>query len=560
MMPLLPQICEHETVRSYVRRTLVVNAQGGDTSAITRFLYDEIRSHGVHSTMPHGLNRIVMFVEQTCGSAQAVLHRHTLFDYYYAFAPTAIRRSRELRMLQPCRGPRIPSRFRACFPLLPSTTATCPVCEQLSLAEVGLGVERRIHLMPFQRFCPLHGVLLQYVPTCPTVLSSSRRVRLDLKRVALQQAYEARSLEYVLGVPEAAYGCLGRTLMEKGYVSAAGHLRRLELVRGMRAFFGSGFVDARLTELVCDGDFVGRFLDAWRRGDRVPSAVAGTLLNWYLTDAEPLAEHHSSRSSAARVADDMPALPNFNEYPSIRSAALAVGLKYATALSRAVRAGYAVSLRPKIFGADKQVLATDLLQRGLPREVVARKCGVSLTTIHRFCARTTVAVEQKKQAHEERGRVARERWLGVHAASPQLSRTEIRRQISADWAWLRRHDRAWLCKAEAGCPIPRLRSSSARSNANTPVLTAAIECAKAAELRSHSKPRRVSLGYLSRSSGIPPHFVSLIDSAGLIESDAEWVKRRLEWAVNLDPMINRDDLAQWRLWRTACIRPRRGKQ
>ena len=434
MMPLLPQICEHETVRSYVRRTLVVNAQSGDTAAVTRFLYDEIRSHGVHSTMPHCLSRIVTFLEQACGSAEAVLHRHTLFDYYFAFAPTSIRRNCQSRLLGPCRGPRIPSRFRACFPLPPSAVAICPVCEQRSQAEAGFGVERRIHLMPFQQFCPVHGVLLQYVPERPTLLSSSRRDRLDRNRVALQQAYEARSLEYVSSVPDAACGCLYRKLMEKGYVTAGGHLRRSELVRGMRAFFGSGFVDSRLTELLRDGDFVGSFLDAWRRGDRVPSAVAGTLLNWYLTETAPLIERNSSRPFAACVAGDMRVLPNFSEYPSIRSAACAAGLKYATALNRAVLAGYAVSLRPKKFCADQQALATRLLLSGLTREAVAKKCGVSVTTIHRLCARTMVAVERRKQVHEERGRVARERWLTIHTASPTMSRTDIRRLIAADWA------------------------------------------------------------------------------------------------------------------------------
>ncbi|MHA6881760.1 TnsD family Tn7-like transposition protein [Ralstonia pseudosolanacearum] len=561
MMPILLPIQEHETVRSYVRRMLVVNAQGLDANAITRFLYGEARSHGVHPTMPHCLSRVVTCLEQACGSPEAVLHRHTLFDYYYAFASAAVRGSRESRLLQSCRGPRMPTRFCMCYPMPPGITAICPVCEQQSLVDAGFAVERRIHLMPYQCFCPVHGVLLRYAPACPTVLSSGRLDRMDSSRIALQQTYEARSLEHVLNVQEDSCERLGCTLMERGYVTSGGHIRRSELMHGIQAFFSQGFVDARLTEVVRGGKLVDTFLDAWRRGDRVPSPLAGTLLSWFLTDAEARAGHNASHPVAARVADDMPALPNFDEYPSIRSAACAVGLKYVTALNQAVRAGYTVSLRPKTFRADTQALAIGLLQHGLPREVVARKCGVSLVTIHRFCARTMVVAEQKKRMQEERGRAARERWLGAHAANPELSRTDIRRRIGADWTWLRRHDREWLCKAEAGCPrVLRSWSPSGQPNGSTPALAVAIERAKAWELRSSSKPTRVSLGYLSRFSGIPAHFVSMMIPDGFVESDAEWVTRRLKWAASSDPTIDCDDLAHWKLWRVACIRPRRGAQ
>lgn len=561
MMPILLQIQEHETVRSYVRRMLVVNAQGLDANAITRFLYGEARSHGVHPTMPHCLSRVVTCLEQACGSPEAVLHRHTLFDYYYAFVTAAVRGSRESRLLQSCHGPRMPTRFRMCYPMPPGITAFCPVCEQQSPVDAGFAVERRIHLMPYQYFCPQHGVLLRYAPACPTVLSSGRLDRMDSSRIALQQTYEARSLEHVLNVQEDSCERLGCTLMERGYVTAGGHIRRSELMHGIQAFFSKGFVDARLTEVVRDGELVDTFLDAWRRGDRVPSPVAGTLLNWFLTDTEPLAEHNARRPVAIRVAGDIPALPNFDEYPSIRSAACAVGLRYATALNRAVRAGYTVSLRPKKFLADKQALATGLLLCGLPREAVASKCGVSLMTIHRFCARTAAVAEQRRHIQEERGSVARERWLGAHTANPELSRTDIRRRIGADWTWLRRHDREWLCKAEAGCPrVLRSRSPSEQPNGSTLALAVAIERVKAWELRSSSKPTRVSLRYLSRLSGIPPHFVSMMISDGFVESDAEWVNRRLKWAANSDLTIDRDDLEHWKLWRVACIRPRRGAQ
>jgi hypothetical protein len=89
-------------------------------------------------------------------------------------------------------------------------------------------------------------------------------------------------------------------------------------------------------------------------------------------------------------------------------------------------------------------------------------------------------------------------------------------------------------------------------------VTAAIEAAAKAELQSTTQPRRLSKTRLGKLSGVSSFVLDAVSVHGMAtEADKDWVTRRLAWARQTLDAENLDAGSDnWRLWRTARIRPR----
>lgn len=558
MAPFLPPICDDETLRGYIRRVAAISTGRVATPDV---LIRLIGQRLIHPSMPNNILAIVESIGGACGSPEEVLHEHTLFDYHYALARRHVVLDRASSMLGCQPGTRVPTRYPLVFSAADSVSPNCPLCDETTTDGVYLHTEFRVHLMPFQRYCPIHGQLLQYTDCMePTIIANASRQVCRSRRLR-QQNYDVKSMQWARSGLSERRALIAQQLQEKGYACMSGRIYRARLVADLQKFFGKGFVDDRLTSVANSPSMIYQFLDNWNKSDRVPATAIGILLEWYLEQCEAL-RAPSPRRASARVVADLSILSEdtTGSNNSIRSIAARQNIPYRTLLDAAIRAECRVTCRPKKFCLNLQEFAVAQLCSGMSRADVARSCNVSIQSIHRLCTRRGLSEQISAEADRQRRLQARAAWRNAFAESPGRSRTELRRVLRADWTWLRRHDSEWLESVEAMCTCcaravrvrPHLQSTQCLA------VTAAIEAAAKAELQSTTQPRRLSKTRLGKLSGVSSFVLDAVSVRGMAtEADKDWVTRRLAWARQTLDAENLDAGSDnWRLWRTARIRPR----
>lgn len=132
---------------------------------------------------------------------------------------------------------------------------------------------------------------------------------------------------------------------------------------------------------------------------------------------------------------------------SARAAAGDAGVSVATAMAWAASSGHQLQRRPKKLKADLLPKAISLLRRGSSKESVACSVGVSIETVTRLLRTTPALQETWHQVRRERQRrTYRAAWQRTAARLVQPTSSEVRGMQPAAFAWLYRHDRAWLEK------------------------------------------------------------------------------------------------------------------
>ena len=148
---------------------------------------------------------------------------------------------------------------------------------------------------------------------------------------------------------------------------------------------------------------------------------------------------------------------------SARTAAAMVGINIGTARAWAVRAGLTVTRRPKILTALRLGAVIADLTVGADKQAVARRHGVSVATITRVL-RTEVGLRATwRQAQWDAAQHrARESWLATQHDHPGAGIKLLRALDPSAYAWLYRHDRAWL---KANGPPHHFADPGSRRNA-----------------------------------------------------------------------------------------------
>jgi hypothetical protein len=99
-----------------------------------------------------------------------------------------------------------------------------------------------------------------------------------------------------------------------------------------------------------------------------------------------------------------------------------------------------------------------LLVQGRSAQVVADQCGLSVTTVYRTLAADPALVALRDaKAFALAQKIHRRRWIRTVNAHPMEGAKKIRERARASFAWLYRHDYAWLQDHR-----PQARSSQLR--------------------------------------------------------------------------------------------------
>ena len=133
------------------------------------------------------------------------------------------------------------------------------------------------------------------------------------------------------------------------------------------------------------------------------------------------------------------------EGATVTAAAHEAGVAVATAIVWASASGFGVQRRPKKLSPEKRALVIRSLAAGKSKGTVAQSVGVSVQTITLVLRSEPGLSERWHQAKFARvQRVARGLWDRAARRMAAPTAKELRRRQPAAFAWLYRHDRAWL--------------------------------------------------------------------------------------------------------------------
>jgi hypothetical protein len=138
---------------------------------------------------------------------------------------------------------------------------------------------------------------------------------------------------------------------------------------------------------------------------------------------------------------------------SVSGAARQLGIDPSTGMAWANQAGVTFSRRARILIPKVRARMIKSLRVGTGKAALARRHAVSPSTVERLL-RTEPGLRAawRLARHERLRRVARARWLRAAASNPHSGTKAIRLIEPAAFAWLYRHDRAWLDRCIAGLP------------------------------------------------------------------------------------------------------------
>ena len=198
--------------------------------------------------------------------------------------------------------------------------------------------------------------------------------------------------------------------------------------------------------------------DFWRSYGAQPSNNCASSTSHQVTHRTSNADQDYMTSQRKRF------LSSIAQGDSVSAAASTSGVDTSTGLAWATQAGIPVKKRPKLLKPDIRKPLLLQLQRGVDKSIVASRAGVSVQTITRVL-RTEVGLSAAWHAarHANAQTEARLSWSRSCREYQRDGFLQVRHHAAAAYAWLYRHDKAWLRKH---LPNPELRTSPRRGSVN----------------------------------------------------------------------------------------------
>lgn len=480
-------------------------------------------------------SRLCQFVARTrgCfGSVEQVATQNTLLSYYAAFVSPdetenaiAAMAGHSVVHLKFRLGI-LTSRFRANHPL-----KACEACMEEDRARFGWAYWHLDHQFPGVWTCHKHDRLLResalkatgverfqwHLPAQESffnwrsetnraaqsdlgALTSLSRLVLDLVSPTCPSKLDTGRLHEVYRVE----------LSRRGWLTEGGNLRMpalaasyLEHVRHLRVLPELGALPSTLDGAVTQ---LGRMLRPPRSGTHPLRHLV--LINWLFGSADvfwatyDLALHRSALlASGSHPRED--ALIGDVRDPrrqqlvdllsvqkmSMRRAAMAVGIDVGTAMAWSAKEGLANPRRPKKLVHDVRRKLIAELKMGVDKSIAAHGAGVSVGTITKLLLSEVGLHAIWCQARQKLARTAaRSDWEDLLQTHAGLGIKLMRSLKPAAYAWLYRHDRAWLDNHKPG------RTAAAATPGLPRVLWDARDEALSAEIRRAVHEMRRSAG------------------------------------------------------------------
>lgn len=597
-----PALLPDELLYSWLARLAALNTSGAPRDVLQRFF-------GCHTLVPSvDLPTRLHAMEQRLGgllpftSLEEVLEQGTLLPYHRPFL-TAACHSRVCHSLLHGDGKglktligRVANRFGA-NPALRS----CPDCLADSWNSHGSLYWMRLHQLPGVNCCAIHGVLLQSLPLhvrthrqrllLPEATPGTQRaIRADARRLRfarLSQDLVEASMPVMDPLQRAA--TYRDAALALGYGTRRGRVDLPALAGALRRRFDDfhGF-DHQARLLSTAAHPLGWLHPLFEKPHRSLHPICHLLLIEFLfgsvaafemtyaahnlapnvpaLDAPALAQEAEVHASPSALAIDHEVAlrdPSF----SCRQVAARIGLSVTTVV--AWRRARAIPIRERRKSLHPTVLKRVLKALGALSSLpaVAARTNVSLSSVYRILAQHPATQRPRQEtAGIAQGPLRRARWEAALLACQKegMGRvTKAREHASADYAWLYRHDRAWLASSTNSTAPPFQHRKNGPGRVDW-VRRDAELCQLLLEqlglLRDEAPPRRLTKTRLLRPLGETmvrrnlsqlPQLRALLDKA--VESAQSFGMRRVDQAI---AHLVRDgkQLQLWRIQRLATMR------
>lgn len=479
------------------------------------------RRIGTQHDFPSGLDAFALRTDGYLGSAVEIARDRTMLRFYRAFLAQA-----EIDYaIWSMRGPAVAhlkfrlglltSRFRANHPL-----KACTACMQDDLSQHGWVYWHQVHQFPGVWICPLHGLPLR------TSRLKSTGVERFLWHLPVESQLEApwQVGDATLTLALKRLSMLTIALVERNWDD--GYLHADSVQRTLRARFQErGWLTiggyARLTDAATDylqhcaplrlpyelaclpttqheaSVQIGRLIRPLRSG--VHPIRLLVAIDWLFTDLNDFLEQHIEVASSGvhatseegtpvgeKAADEGPLRQRvsalMNSGVSANAAAKDVGIDVSTAMAWAAANGIHVRRRPKVLKPELRASLVRCLCEGMKKGDAAGRHGIAVGTVTRLL-QTEVGLHAAWKAAQTAisRRLARSSWLSLTTENPDVGVKILRSMDPASYAWLYRHDRAWLMANQPtrSSEVTTVRQSPVRWDERDRLIS--VEVAKAVE-------------------------------------------------------------------------------
>lgn len=427
-------------------------------------------------------------------SAEQLIEKGTIYPYHRPFLTLAHHEAVQHILLH---GPgiglktlmgRVANRFGASPPL-----RYCPACieEDISLCERPYW--RRSHQLPGVTCCTKHHLNL-VVHVSPSTLTDKQRfvrppVNLSpsIKRAAsgTQQLRFAELSQSLLEAGLPAQDPMHRRAVYTGRISDLGYLTRSNhidynaLAAAVRRHYSDFTGFPHQDRLLSSPDHPLGWLRALiDRPSRSSHPICHLLLIGYLfgtLDVFKGAMRQTGRSGVIchntkveagppPLSDDIGSQQNRLLHDislSCREVALTLKLSVTTVVCKRRALGIPIAERRKYLYPDRVDAITSALARGRTPQSIALRQRVSLSTIYRLRAQSpTLDHAYRDYKHGQQLAKHRMRWERALDKHRDDGITAVRAAAPAAYAWLYRHDRAWLKQTRRAYPSKALHSPS----------------------------------------------------------------------------------------------------
>lgn len=415
---------------------------------------------GTQHDFPSNVSVLADRAGGTLGTAAEIVRRHTILPFFAPFQSPERIQAAEQTMLGPHLGSLkfqlglITGRFGAQHPL-----RACPECMTEDIEAVGCTYWHLDHQYPGVLVCPRHGELLR-----ESIYKRIWRGRFSWCLPAFQELtrYEDPGpscrfrLQYIADacLRLADIGCkkqidvahLGQVYAKAIARNHSGADRRHSLPASAAQSF------ARFTKPLQAVHLFNRLpsneqqAEAYLRYLLLPPRSPGhplrhlTAITWMFESFDQFLEAYNS------ARDSMP--PDEPQH-SWSTASVTVQAAAPAPLTKH-------TLKPKFLKPPTRRQALQLLTRGLDKNLVCRRIGITISTVNKLL-RAEPAVNEAWKAASARRACAHHRTLWCRCARkhPGDSPQQLRKLIPSVYAWIYRNDRAWLAEQTANLPSGR---------------------------------------------------------------------------------------------------------
>lgn len=434
---------------------------------------------GLLHDFPSNLNTFCARTGGAYGDARTVARLTTNLPYFVCFRPPAHQVEFVSMMSSDTYGR---FKFRLGLPASPTggrfPLRACARCIRNDEERYGVAYWHRCHQLPGVYFCQDHEE-----PLLESHLRLDRRRRSVFvlpkdEGVFEKQTNGCRGDETLIRLASLSADLLDRSadfaysgermraayihaLRDRGMVTNAGRVRTQELLNWMQSLYGT--IAHRPPY---DRIFAEERVEGLLRLVRKPRSDFDTLYHAVLIDAlfgswglfrktyfwEEQIDHISTvvlsdqentsldpkLLELARRAND--------EDASLSSLCREMDIDFQTALRQLANRGIVnVRRRPKVLTRALRVAIVSSLRRGAPQREVAKRMGVSRTTVDRVCHETPGLHKEWETANFINKRdTERKRLLTYIRLNPTATRMDARQDVGSVYKWLHRLDKQWL--------------------------------------------------------------------------------------------------------------------